>query len=80
MPTLKRSEASLSYVQCSLYVVSSSINVTIFHITWLDTVWTDLVRINIMIIVHCTVECSRHLLNIFLLINSINSNGPSTEL
>ena len=36
-------EASLSYVQCFLYLVSSSINVFIFHITWLDTFWTDLV-------------------------------------
>ena len=24
-------------------LVSSSINVSIFHITWLDTFWTDLV-------------------------------------
>ena len=37
VPTLKGTEASLSYVQCFLYLVSSSINVSIFHITWLDT-------------------------------------------
>ena len=43
MPTLKGTEASLSYVQCFLYLVSSSINVFIFHITWLATFWTDLV-------------------------------------
>ena len=43
VPTLKGSEVSLSYVQCFLYLVSSSINVSIFHITWLDTFWTDLV-------------------------------------
>ena len=43
LPTLKGTEASLSYVQCFLYLVSSSINVFIFHITWLDTFWRDLV-------------------------------------
>ena len=32
VPTLKETEAPLSYVQCFLYLVSSSINVTIFHI------------------------------------------------
>ena len=45
VPTLKGTEVSLSYVQCFLYLVSSSINVSIFQITWLDTVWTDLVHI-----------------------------------
>ena len=40
--TLKGTEVSLSYAQCFLYLVSSSINVSIFHITWLDTFWTDL--------------------------------------
>ena len=34
-------DASLSYVQCFLYLVSSSINVFVSHITWLDTFWTD---------------------------------------
>ena len=42
VPTLKGTEASLSYIQCFLYLVSSSINVSIFHITWMDTFWTDL--------------------------------------
>ena len=42
VPTLKGTEASLSYIQCFLYLVSSSINVSIFHITWLDTFWTEL--------------------------------------
>ena len=37
MPTLKGTEESLSYVQSFLYFVSSSINVSIFHISWLDT-------------------------------------------
>ena len=37
VPTLKGTEASLSYVQCFLYLVPSSVNVSIFHITWLDT-------------------------------------------
>ena len=43
VPALKGTEASLSYVQCFLYLVSSSINVSIFHTTWLDASWTDLV-------------------------------------
>ena len=43
MPTLRGTEVSLSYVQCFLYLVSSLINVSIFHIMWLDTFWTDLV-------------------------------------
>ena len=30
-------------VLCTVFLVSSSINVSIFHIMWLDTVWTDLV-------------------------------------
>ena len=37
VPTLKGTEASLFYVQCFLCLVFSSINVSIFHITWLDT-------------------------------------------
>ena len=32
MPTLKGTEASLFYVQCFLCLVSSSVNVSIFHI------------------------------------------------
>ena len=43
VPTLKVTEASLSYVQCFLYFVSSSINFSIFHSTWMDTFWTGLV-------------------------------------
>ena len=42
MPTLKGTEVSLSYVQCFLYIVSSSVNVSIFHITWLNIFCTDL--------------------------------------
>ena len=45
--TLKGTEASLSSVQCFLYLLSSLINVSIFHITWLDTFWTDLVYISL---------------------------------
>ena len=37
VPTLKGTEASLSSVQCFLCLVSSSVSVSIFHITWLDT-------------------------------------------
>ena len=43
MPTLKGTEASLSYVQRFLYLVSSSVNVSLFHIAWLDTFRTDCV-------------------------------------
>ena len=28
-------------VLCTMFPISSSINVSIFHITWLDTFWTD---------------------------------------
>ena len=45
VPTLNGTEASLSYVQCFLCLVSSSINVSIFHITWLASFWTDLIYI-----------------------------------
>ena len=38
VPTLQGTEASLSYVQCFLYLVSS-INVSIFHITRLETIY-----------------------------------------
>ena len=37
VPALEGTEASLSYVQCFLYLVSSLIDVSIFHSTWLDT-------------------------------------------
>ena len=47
MPSLKGTEVSLFYAQCFLYLISSSINVSIFHITWLDTFWTDLLRTHI---------------------------------
>ena len=30
-------------VLCTMFLVSSSINVSIFHSTWLDTFWTDLI-------------------------------------
>ena len=42
MPTLKGTEATLFYIQCFLYLISSSENVSVFHSTWLDTFWTDL--------------------------------------
>ena len=29
-------------VLCTMFLVSSSINVSVFHITWPDTIWTDL--------------------------------------
>ena len=43
VPTLKGTEASLSYVQCFLYLASSSINASTFYSAWMDTFWTDLV-------------------------------------
>ena len=44
VPILKWTEASLSYVQCFLCLVSLSVSVSIFHITWLDTFWVDLIE------------------------------------
>ena len=44
VPTLKGTEMSLSYVQCFLYLVSSSTNASIFRIAWLGTFWTALVQ------------------------------------
>ena len=44
VPTLKGTEVPLSYVQCFLYTVPSSINVSIFpYYIWLDTFWRDLI-------------------------------------
>ena len=47
VPSLKGTEVSFSYVQCFLYLVSSSINVSTFPLIWLDTFWTDLVCIEL---------------------------------
>ena len=44
VPTLKGTEESLSYVPCFFYLVSSSINVSNFYLTWLRTFWTDLIH------------------------------------
>ena len=43
MPTLKGTEASLSYVHCFFFLVSSSVKVSICHSMWLDTFWTGLI-------------------------------------
>ena len=43
VPALEGTVVSLSYVQCFLYLVSSSINASIFDITQLDTLWKDLI-------------------------------------
>ena len=43
MPTLKGTEASLSYVKCLLYLVSSSTNVFIVLIARMYTSWKDLI-------------------------------------
>ena len=42
VPTLRGTEALFFYVESFLHLVSSTINVSIFHSTWLDTFWTDL--------------------------------------
>ena len=52
MPTLKGTEATLSYVQCFLNLLSSSIYLLIFHITWLDNFWTDLLCVCVCACVH----------------------------
>ena len=44
VPTLNGTEAALSYVQCFLYLLSSSINVSIFYIMWLNTIWKELIQ------------------------------------
>ena len=36
VPALKGTEVPLSCVHCFSYLISSSINVSVFHITWLD--------------------------------------------
>ena len=43
VPTLKETAASLFCVHCFLYLVSSSVNVSIFHSTCLDALCTELV-------------------------------------
>ena len=43
VPTLKGTKMSLTCVEYFLYFVSSSINVSSFHVMWLDTFWTSLV-------------------------------------
>ena len=51
VPTLMVTEASLSQRMrnietCIMFLMSSSINVSIFHITWLDSFWTVLVYLH----------------------------------
>ena len=52
VPNSKGTEASLSYVQCFLYLVSSSVNVS-FYITWLDTYmldqWTQNIHVQVIV-------------------------------
>ena len=42
---------------CPMFLLSSSINVSIFHITWFDTFWIDLV---------CTHSCTIHIYELFM--------------
>ena len=53
MPTLKGTEMSWSYIQGFFHFVSSPVHVFIFHITWLDTLWIDLVYIAHRHSLHC---------------------------
>ena len=62
----KGTEASLSCVQCFSYLLSSSTNVPIFHMTWLDTFWTGLVYLLVdggWVWAPCTISlsCAPHL-------------------
>ena len=52
VPTLKETEVSLSYVQCFLYLVSSSISASIFHSTC-QYLWTGLICVPILAPKHC---------------------------
>ena len=56
--TLKGTGASLSYIQCFLYLVSSSINVSIFHIMWLDSFCTDIYMLYLeFLLIWCIYWC-----------------------
>ena len=65
VPTLKGTEVSLSYVQCLLCLVSSSINVSIFHITWLHTFWIDLVCVCVCV---CVCDIPRAICTVSILL------------
>ena len=52
VPTLKGTEASLYIVQCFSYLVSSSINFSMFHIIWLDPFWITYISIFIYVYTH----------------------------
>ena len=60
VPTLKGTEVSFSHIQCFLYLVYSSINVSIFHIAWLGTFWTDLVSVCICVSFYMMCSVFRH--------------------
>ena len=59
---------SLSYVQCFLFLVSSSIHVSIFHITWLGAFWTDLIC---FLRNYCTKQFSRVPLAVYISISDV---------
>ena len=44
-------------VLCTMFLVSSSVNVFIFHSTWLDTFWTDLVYLPTRWVYYIPTEC-----------------------
>ena len=45
VPALKKTEVVSSYGQCFLCLKSSSMNVSIFCITWMDTFWADIIKL-----------------------------------
>ena len=49
-------------VLCTMFLVSSSINVSIFHITWLDNFWTGYIYIYIRMCVCVYIVISQHVL------------------
>ena len=60
MPTLKGTEASLSYVQCFLYLVSSSINVSYFSCYMTGYLLNRLYHI-LLCIMHAYVLCALYM-------------------
>ena len=77
-------EASLSFVQCFLYLVSSSVNVSIFHITWLYAFWIDLISVDKTHVLHLLIRILKGNATLFIKIkNNITSQtiltAPSKE-
>ena len=50
VPNLKGTDELLSHVQSFLYLISSLINVSIFHGIWLNTFWADFIEIYLIFV------------------------------